>query len=163
MKKHSLDIVIVLALFCIYATCSLFLCVIGADVYRSTADTMQRGYNQRTSALYVAEKIRKNDAVDSIRLDAVRGADALVLIEQESGFKFETWLFVQDQILYEGMFAAGAEPDIALCQPIMPLNAMHLSRAEENRSLIAITFVMTDDTTTSIDLWLRSQREGGRQ
>jgi hypothetical protein len=155
--------VVVLALFCIYATCSLFLCVIGADVYRSTANTMQQDYNDRTSVLYVAEKVRKNDVEGGIRLDTVNGTNALVLVEQETGQKFETWLFVQDKTLYEGVFSAGAEPNVKLCQAIMPMNSMTLSQVEANGSFITVTFFMTDNTTTSIDLWMRSQREGGGQ
>jgi hypothetical protein len=163
MKRYSLDIVVVLALFCIYATCSLFLCVIGADVYRETADTMQQDYNHRTSALYVAEKVRKNDTSGGVRIDTVNDADALVLIEQQSGVGYETWLFVQDRILYEGAFAPGATPEVALCQQIMPMNSMVIQQSEANGSLINITFFLTDDTTSSIDLWLRSSRDGGRQ
>jgi hypothetical protein len=163
VKKYSLDIVIVLALFCIYATCSLFLCVIGADVYRSTADTLQRDYNERTSVLYVAEKVRKNDTNGGARIDTVNGTDALVLIEQQSGKGFETWLFVQDRVLYEGVFASGAKPDPKICQPIMPMNALVVGETKANGSLITITFFMTDNTTTSVDLWLRSGREVGGQ
>jgi hypothetical protein len=161
VKKYSLDIVVVLALFCVYAACSLFLCVVGADVYRTTADTMQKDYDHRTSVLYVAEKVRKNDVADSVRIDTVDGADALVLVERQSGTGFETWLFVQNDMLYEGVFSPGTKPDTALCQKIMPMSSLEARQVESNGSLLTITFTMTDDTTTSIDLWLRSERGGG--
>jgi hypothetical protein len=122
---------------------------------------MQQDYNHRTSALYVAEKVRKNDTVGGARLDTFNDTDALVLIEQQSGVGYETWLFVQDRILYEGVFAPGTTPDVALCQPIMPMNSLVAHQSPTNDALINITFFLPDDTSTSIDLWLRSGREGG--
>jgi hypothetical protein len=151
-------------LFCVYATCALLLCVIGADIYRGAADTMQQGYNQRTSVLYVTEKIRKNDSEGATRIDSVNGTDALVLTEQLGDRNFETWLFVQDNTLYEGVFEQGVEPKVELCQPIMPMNSLTArmgggtQAGETDGSLISLSFSMTDGKTADVSLWLRSLR-----
>jgi hypothetical protein len=163
MKRHSLDLVVVVALFCVYAACALFLCVIGAEIYRDTAETMQQDYDQRTSVLYVAEKVRQNDIDGAVRIDSVEGTDALVLIEKQSGRDYEAWLFVQDQTLYEGLFAPGDTIDVKLCQPIMPMEEMVVQGGEAGEGMLSITFSTVDGQTNSIDLWLRSQRsqQGG--
>jgi hypothetical protein len=161
MKKHSLDLVVVVALFFVYAACALLLCVIGAEVYRATAATMQNNYDQRTSVLYVAEKVRQNDLDGTVRVDRVDSADALVLIEKQSGRDYETWLFVKDQMLYEGLFAPDAVIDAKLCQPIMPMDALTIGPNKTDNGLLNITFVALDGQKTSINLWQRSGRGGG--
>jgi hypothetical protein len=161
VKKHSLDLVVVVALFFVYATCALLLCVIGAEVYRETAATMQRNYDQRTSALYVAEKFRQNDRTGAVRVDQVNETDALVLVEKKSGYDYETWLFVQDQVLYEGLFAPGDTIDIKLCQAIMPMDALMIAPSEASPELFDATFYATDGQITSINLCLRSEQGGG--
>ncbi|MDR2587103.1 MAG: DUF4860 domain-containing protein [Coriobacteriales bacterium] len=155
MRRHSLDLVVVVALFFVYATSALFLCIIGAEVYRDTAEVMQNNYNQRTSALYVAEKVRQNDLSDALRVDSVEGAPALVLIEKRSGQNYETWLFVQDRTLYEGLFAPGDTVDPKLCQPIMPMASLVL---KQDGPLVNATFYTLDGQATDVNLWLRTQR-----
>jgi hypothetical protein len=160
VKRHSLDLVVVVALFFVYATCALFLCVIGAEVYRETAQTMQHNYDQRTSVLYVAEKLRQNDLESCVRIDEVEGTGALVLTEKRSGQGYETWLFVQDQMLYEGLFAPGATIDVKLCQPIMPMEALTLEQDTAGDGFLRATFSTVDGQVTGIDLWLRSGQGG---
>jgi hypothetical protein len=160
MKKHSLDLVVVVTLFFVYAACALLLCVIGAEVYRTTAATMQKNYDQRTSVLYIAEKVRQNDLDGTVRVDRVDDVDALVLIEKQSGRDYETWLFVKNQVLYEGLFAPGATIDVKLCQPIMPMEALAIGRNQTGSGLLNLTFYAPDGQKTSIDLWQRSERGG---
>jgi hypothetical protein len=161
VRRHSLDFVIVVALFCVYATCALFLCVVGAEIYRDTATTMQQDYDHRTSILYVAEKVRQNDLDGAVRIDRVGGSDALVLIEKRSGRDYEAWLFVQDQVLYEGLFAPGDTVSTNLCQPIMPMEEMAVQEGDAGAGMLRIIFSTIDGQNNSIDLWLRSQRGGG--
>ena len=165
VRRHSLDLVVVVALFCVYTVCALTLCVIGVQIYQSTADTMRKTYDDRTSVLYVAEKIRHNDLEGCVRIDRVNGADALVLTEKKSGRDYETWLFVQDGVLYEGLFAPGAPLDINLCQPILPMESMTLDisagASPAGGQLLSVSFVTVDGHINSIDLWLRAARESG--
>ncbi|MDR2106385.1 MAG: DUF4860 domain-containing protein [Coriobacteriales bacterium] len=159
MKRHSLDLVVIIALFFVYATCALFLCVIGAEVYRETAATMQHNYDHRTSALYVAEKVRQNDLEGCVRVDSVDGANALVLIEKRSGRDYETWIFVKDRMLYEGLFAPGAVIDARLCQPIMPMSSLTIKQAETTEGLLSATFYTVDGQVTDVNIWLRTEQD----
>jgi len=175
-KRHSLDLIVVVALFCLYTGSALVLCAIGVQVYRGTADTMRQDYNSRTSILYVTEKIRHYDTDGGIRVDKVGGTDALVLIEKRSDYTLETWLFVQDGVLYEGLFIAGTPPDIKLCQRILPMGSMEIRALDKGGltreissqtggmkgvQLISISFITVDDHVSSIDLWLRAAERSG--
>jgi hypothetical protein len=157
MKRHSFDLLVVVVLFVIYAASASLLCVIGAEVYRETALTMQRDYDQRTSTLYLAEKVRQNDCDSAFRIDRVGDASALVLIEQQSGSQYETWLFVQDRKLYEGLFAPGDAVDVRLCQPIMPMDELTF---EQDDGLLSARFHTVDGQVTNVTLAVRSQRTG---
>ena len=161
MRRYSLDVIVVILLLCVYTTSALLLSVIGAQVYRQTADTMRYNYNNRTSILYIAEKVRHNDLVDSVRIDRVNGADALVLVERQSGRNYEVWMFVQDNILYEGVFAPGDWVDTSLCQSILPMESMRVSWLEGSMQMIHVSLVTIDGQTDSIDLMLRTSREPG--
>ncbi len=160
-KRYSLEMIVVVVLFAVYALCAVFLCVIGADVYRGTADSMSTNYDDRTSVLYVAEKIRQNDSSDSIRVDEAYGSDAIVLTENISGSGYQTWVFVKDGILYEGLFAPDASVDVEICQRIMPMQEMVVSRDPGKTQLLNISFTTVDGGTQDFDLWTRSSGSGG--
>lgn len=173
-KRLSLDLVVVVALFCLYTGSALILCAIGVQVYRGTAETMRQNYDERTSILYISEKVHHYDTEGSIRIDKVKGNDALVLIEKRNDRVFETWLFIQDGILYEGLFIQGTAPDIHLCQAILPMKSMEIHRqaapgaggasgtgSKLDGQMLSIVFTTTDGQTKSIDLWLRSSGKPG--
>jgi hypothetical protein len=153
--------VVVIALFSVYALCAVFLCIIGADIYRSTADSMRQNYDDRTSVLYVVEKIRQNDSRGSIKIGDAYGSDALVLTERESGRDYQIWMFVKDGTLYEGVFAPGTTPDVAICQKIMPMSSMAISVDASNKQMMDIEFTSIDGQTQTIDVSARSTSIGG--
>jgi len=159
MRRTSLDVVMVVALFSVFAICALLLSLIGAHVYRGTASTMSQNYNSRTSVLYIAEKIRHNDIEGTIRIESLEGNDALVFTEKQSGKDYEIWLFVRDDMLYEGLFAPGAVPDVKLCQKIVPLKSMDASFTGQGKGMLSVSVLTTEDERIDIDLCLRSGRE----
>jgi hypothetical protein len=132
MKRHQADVFVVLALFCVYATCALLLCAIGAGIYRDASNVMQQNYDQRTSSLYIAEKVRQSDTNGAVEVRQLDGNDALVLIEQESGEFYEIWIYVHEGMLCETFIPAGSEVNYQLGQEIMPVQAMHLVQSPLN-------------------------------
>lgn len=160
-RKYSLDVVVVVVLFGIYAVCAVLLCMIGANVYHNTADSMARNYDNRTGALYVAEKIRQNDVAGVISTDSVDGSDALVITEQRSGQGYKIWLFVKDGTLYEGFFAPDVAPDPALCEEIMPMRSLTINRNGSGVDAIEFVFTTADGKTQDFNLSLRSSANGG--
>ncbi|MDR3052730.1 MAG: DUF4860 domain-containing protein, partial [Coriobacteriales bacterium] len=146
MKRRSVDLFVVLALFCVYITSALLLSTIGAGVYKDTAAVMQDNYDLRTGALYVAEKTRQSDVNGAVRIDSYEGNDALVMTEQETGQGYETWIFVSDGVLYEEFIASGADVQLGNGQAIMPMQSMDLSL---NNELLSIDFVTVNDDASA--------------
>ena len=52
-KQHTIDIVFALSLFCVFAVLSLFVVVMGANVYRGISSEMTAGYHMRSSLVYM--------------------------------------------------------------------------------------------------------------
>jgi len=157
-KKHHTDYFMVLALFSVYAICALLLAAIGATVYRDTATVMKHNYDERTSILYVAEKVRQNDAEGAVRIERFAQGDALVFIEPVDGQEYETWLYVQNDVLYEAFVASPNEPDPVFGQPIMPMQSMLIDMDGLSERSFAVTFVTVDGRTTSLHLTLDSHK-----
>ena len=79
MKRHVVEPLLVLTLFFTYVAGALLLCVMGAGVYQRAADAMQSGYDRRTGALYLTEKVRQHDETAGVRVATLAESDALVL------------------------------------------------------------------------------------
>jgi hypothetical protein len=165
MKRHSADLFIVLALFCVYVTSALLLSAIGAGVYRDTTQVMEENYDLRTGVLYVAEKTRQNDNNGAVRVASFNGSDALVFSGQGAFEGYETWIFVHlappdpnnpgdHYYLYEELVSASDGPRLSVGQKVMPMQSMEL---ELRNNLLTVSFVTEDGEHSSIQLALKSQ------
>lgn len=150
---------IVLILFFVYAGSALLLCILGAQSYAQTAGVLQENFDQRTGVMYIAQKVRQNDSSGSIRLDTYKGTDALVLVEQETGLGYETWIFVKEGYLCEELIAPGAGIVDDQAQRIMPLQEMRLSFAADN--LLNVSLTAATEVVNSTNLALRSAEVDG--
>lgn len=153
-KQHNADLLIVLLLFFVYASCALLLCVLGANSYSQTVAVLQDGYDQRSGVLYVAQKVHQNDIGGGVRVEQYAGNDALVLVEQETGQAYETWLFIQDGYLCEEFIAAGSDIVEGQAQRIMPMQAMQLTLNDKN--LLSVSLTTDTGKLNAISLALRS-------
>lgn len=95
---HVIDILFVLALFCIFTSASLIVVFIGADVYRSTITRMDTSFEINTSLMFLATNVRKHDATF---IDSIQGQPALVLQQDINGQIFETWLYHHNGFINE--------------------------------------------------------------
>jgi len=100
-RKHVVDVLFVITLFCVFAAACLFVVIIGANVYRSTIDRMQTNFEVHTSIAYVATKIRHNDTAGNIHMDTLDGKNALVLELELYDQIFQTWIYHYDGALRE--------------------------------------------------------------
>ena len=81
-KRHVVDFLFVLTLFFVFAISTLFLVIIGANVYKKTVDNMTINYNTRTAYAYLTEKIRQNDQEGAIEIGTLEGNPAIILTEE---------------------------------------------------------------------------------
>lgn len=78
-RRHMVDLLFVLTLFCVFALCSILLIAVGAKVYQNTINSMEKHFTSTTSLSYIVEKIRQNDTQDGVNVQKFGGNDALVL------------------------------------------------------------------------------------
>lgn len=119
----------------VFALAALFVAVMGAQVYQHNAEKMQANFDTRTSIIYMAEKIRQTPGGNFVKKD-LSGNDALVLIEDFEGTKYESWIYVYDNTLFEVMIEQDAKLTPGEGQAIMNLNAMTI---EDKDRLLIIT------------------------
>ena len=157
MKRHVVEPLLVLTLFFTYVAGALLLCVMGAGVYQRAADAMQSGYDRRTGALYLTEKVRQHDATAGVRVATLAESDALVLTTSVEGEAYETWSYVHKGYLCEVMVAAGSSVSPDGGQSIMPMAALRLSASG---GMLHIHLTAEDGTVAEVDLAPRCAREG---
>ncbi len=151
-KKQTIDIFFVLTLFCLYTLSSLFLAIIGANIYEQNVAASEANYNIRTSALYVTEKARQSELQGSVRIDKFEDNDALVLSRTVSEQVFETWIYVDDGYLNEILVPAGTQLIPGIGQKIMPLQNMTLALVDVAFLEISVTDVRNNSYSTRIFL-----------
>jgi hypothetical protein len=137
------------------------LAAIGASVYQKISANLSTTYDQRTSVLYVAEKLRQNDHPNSVRVDTLDGSDALVITQQFNGENYETWLYVSDSELKEALLAPGTPASPELGQSIMPMSSMKLDGSRLGQGLLGVDFTTASGEDASIVLFLKTAQGGG--
>jgi len=129
-RRHAAQTLFVLALFGVFALSSLLVVLLGANVYSRTLSRSERNFSDRTSVLYLAEKLRQNDEAGAIRKGSVGGADALCLLQTIGATDYETWIFCADGELREAFVSAKTEVNPSDGQKIMPLLSLSCEQDE---------------------------------
>ncbi len=138
-KGHMVDLLFTLALFCVFAASSFLVILIGADVYKSTAEGMNENFNVRTSLSYVCEKVRQNDTAGAVRLDSLDAVPALVLEQTYDGAAYETWIYQYNGSLMELFAQEGAEISPSGGQQIMEISSFTMERLNERLYRFSVT------------------------
>jgi hypothetical protein len=101
-KRHIIDILFTLGLFCVLAASALMVVVIGSNVYRAMVARADENFLSGVPLAYVANKIRQNDRLGEIFIDKLEGAPAL-LIKRDlgGGHSFDIWIYHHDGALKE--------------------------------------------------------------
>ncbi|MBE5877494.1 MAG: DUF4860 domain-containing protein [Lachnospiraceae bacterium] len=100
-KQHTIDILFMLSLFCVFAICSVILIIFGADVYQNTVNKTNENYLERTSVAYLTEKLRQTDISQDISIVNADGIDMLTITSEIEGQMYCTRLYEYDGHLYE--------------------------------------------------------------
>lgn len=141
-----------ITLLCIFAMAAIFVAVMGAKVYETSAEKMQANYDTRISLVYFSEKIRSCPG-EKIEVRDAFGNTALVLYENYDGQDFASWIYVDDGKLYETMLEDGVEPTKGAGQKIMELKSMDVQIKDR---MIDIKVVNSEGDEDSISLERRT-------
>ncbi len=154
-NRHMVDILFVIALFCVFAVSALMLVMIGANVYKKTVQNMDQNYNTRTSFAYITEKIRQFDSKDAISIGSLEGNDTLILTTIANDTVYTTYIYRYDGYLKELFVKAGAEISLESGQNILPISDFRLKAI--NQHLFQFTLTSENDTTYNLYVCTRSQ------
>ena len=108
-KDHSLNGLLALLLFGIFAACVLSVLLMGADAYQRLTERDRESYESRTVAQYIATRVRQADRSGGVSVGAFGGSDALELWEPIDGEAYVTRVYCHDGWLRE-LFAAEEDP-----------------------------------------------------
>ncbi len=157
-NRHIVDVLFVLALFCVFAISALMLVMLGANVYQKTVNNMDDNYNSRTAFSYITEKIRQNDTSSAVSVGTLEGRPAILLSQEIDGKPFTTYLYEYDGYLTELFTGEGTNlgSDILKAgHPLIPLKNFTLT--EITPSLYR--FILTTEDTGNLTLYISTQSE----
>ncbi len=112
-NQHSVEILSLLLLFCVFAGAAMLVIAAGANVYRQTADSLENQYNQRTFLSYVSMKIHHYDAVGNVFISDFGDGQAIALEEEIGGKTYRTLIYEIGDSVRELYAAKGAQIDPA--------------------------------------------------
>lgn len=93
IRRHTVDVLFTLALFCVLAASSLLVAVMGAQVYEGIAARMGDHYTSRTTLSYIVNKVRQNDLAGGVWLGELGDGPALVMEQEVDGSLYQTWIY----------------------------------------------------------------------
>ncbi|MGN0473427.1 MAG: DUF4860 domain-containing protein [Lachnospiraceae bacterium] len=145
-SKHVVDVLFVIALFCVFAICALMLVIIGADVYKKTVRDMDENYDSRTAFAYVTEKIRQNDVANALSIKPFGESDAICITEYYNDTAYITYLYLHDGFLCELNMRGDSKLDPSSGDSILPVQSFFIEQV--NPQLYLVKLATSTDTTT---------------
>ncbi len=140
MKKHMMDVLFVLLVFCLFTLTSLSVVYVGLEVYQNTTETMDQEFQVNTSFQYIIEKIRQNNTNDSIDIVTVEDKQALRLKQRYNNQDYYTYIYQDEKQLKELFISANQTPHIKDGDTIMDISKFHISVVNEHLYRLTIEF-----------------------
>lgn len=99
-SSHSVNTVFVLLIFCLFAVCSLFLVLIGANSYHRVVSEMDSNNETRASLSYISNKVHAANG-GNVRIETLNGQKTLVIRSNENGREYNTYIYLYNGYLME--------------------------------------------------------------
>lgn len=149
-STHSFDTVFALLIFCLFAGSSLFLVLIGANVYRNIVGEMNSNNETRASLSYVSNKVRAADSRD-VSVEKMDGQDTLVIHSAYNGSDYKTYIYLHDGYLMELFTKAENEFIAGDGDKITPVSAFTIAK---NNNELSLSVSGGEKSRLSLDLFL---------
>jgi hypothetical protein len=131
-SNHVVDLVFLLALFCVFAATVLSVLMAGANVYQEIASKMEAQYTERTCLTYLDAKIRHYDEAGMVTVERFGEGNALALYEDYQGVRYKTLIYYADGYLRELYFEDGLEFQPEDGQAILAIDGLQIYQKTEN-------------------------------
>lgn len=159
-NKSSLEGVLALVLFCIFAVCILAVLLIGAATCKRLAARQQNVYAERMIPQYLATKVRQADRQGAVQIGEFGGVAALELVERFDTEEYITRIYCYDGYLRELFSTASGEFAPEDGEKIQEAGQVDFSLQE---GVLSIAVIQQDGEKTELKLLLRSTEGGNRQ
>lgn len=138
IRRHAVDILFTLALFCVLAVTSLLVVVMGVGVYEGIVNRMGDNFDSRTSLTYISTKVRQNDQTGAVYLDKLGDGAALVLEQTIGGTAYQTWIYQSDGELRELFTNAENKVRAQEGQTIMKVDGLRMEEVGDGLLRVSI-------------------------
>lgn len=142
-----------LMLFLVFAICILAVLMGSTGIYERIAQRSAESEDRRVTAMFVAAKVRQNDAQGCVRVEDMEGCDALVLNESLGTGKFCTWIYCHEGWLYEILVPEKVTPKAGDGEKLIRAQELRL---ELEDALLSIDIVDAHGQSSSGSIMLRS-------
>ena len=156
-ENHIIDVLFVIALFCIFALSAIFLISIGANIYGKTVDHMESNFNGRTSFAYITEKIRQSDQTGSVSVGELEGIPALLITNTQGETEYITYIYEYEGSLKELMVRKDTPLGPFAGQDIMAVTKFELNKVKDN----LYAFVLSTGENETCQLYVSTKTTGG--
>lgn len=153
-KKHSIDVLFVIVLFCVFSLSVISLTGTGAKVYQNIVDNMSLNHSLRTSSAYVVNKIRQADSEGNVSIGTYAGCDALILTEEIYNITYCTYLYYYNGKLKELFTRQGQVFDPACGTDIIEAESFKMIKMSD--SLFRFDIQVTDAESQTLFVHLHS-------
>lgn len=144
-NQHIIDILFVIALFCIFVLSAMFLISIGANIYSKTMSNMDSNFNSRTAVAYIIEKIHQSDENGSITLGSIDELPAIKITNTINDTDYVTYIYKYKDNLMELNTRQDINLGALAGETIVSIKDFILDQPQDN--LIHCTVIMLDDET----------------
>lgn len=153
-NSHTIDLIFVISIFCVFVTTALSLVIIGANVYKSSVQRIESGYSNQTGFSYIKEKIHQNDIDGKIKLDSINGYDALLIESNFSDGSYITYIYCYEGYLRELMVRKEQNISLSDGQTIIPAKSVNFNFDGE---ILNVLITDLNEHTETMYLYLRSR------
>ena len=156
-KDHSLNGLLALVLFGVFAACVLSVLLTGADAYQRLTERDRASYASRTAAQYIATRVRQADCSGGVTVGAFGGGDALELWERVDGEDYLTRVYCYDGWLRELFTDAEGEFSPEDGEKVLEADSLELSLSPAG--VLTVDLTDGDGACQKVTLFLRSGEE----
>lgn len=151
-RNHTVDILFVITLFCVFAFSIILLTGAGANVYESIVESMTENNNSRTSFSYIINKVHGSDMEGRVSLGTYEGLESLVISEEIDNVVYCTYLYYYDGSVRELFTRSGQEFDPSFGTEILPADSFSVSYVTDGLLKFEITPAGCEKETLFVDV-----------
>lgn len=138
---HTIDILFILTLFCVFTCCAVGVVYIGSRIYSSSADSLSINFNNHNAIDYISQKIHQSNTGRNIELVELDATQIVAIHETYQEQPYTTYIYFDDKQLKEAFISDATPFDKGMGKKIMDVDELTFT-IEEN---ILHTYVSIDE------------------